>query len=90
MGFISLNQCRFNHRLKLKNYEPSCFLLDPFLVLVLLSMHVAFVDAEWYLVAIFELGKVLLSMGEANGTLQLAVKTAIGTSASVLHQMLLG
>ena len=53
-----------------------------------LSTHVAFVDAEWYLVAIFESGKILLNMGDnrswkANGMLQLAVKTAICTSASV-------
>jgi hypothetical protein len=50
---------------------------------------VAFVEAEWYLDAIFESGNTLLIVGDklswnANGTLELAVKTAICSSASVL------
>ena len=61
------------------------------------GMQVALVDAEWYLAAILESGMMLLSVGDnwswkASGTLQLAVKTAIRTSTSVLsllHQMLL-
>ena len=53
------------------------------------NKQVAFVEAEWYLDAILESGKIFLMAGDnrswnTSGTLEVAVKTARCNSASVL------
>ena len=92
MGFIFSKPVPFEPSIKIKKGWAFMFSSRSFFkagAIAKLNMHVAFVDAEWYLTAIFESGKMLLSVGdnwslEANGTFQLVVKTATHISASVL------